>query len=78
VFTAQVDFHKARPVQWKSQVANGAELMADGAAAIFGPRDQRIGFTHGQGFQAMGAEGMAGNVVPGALTCAAAAAGGQG
>jgi hypothetical protein len=78
VLAAQIDFHRARPVQGVGEIANRAELVADGTAAIFGASDERIGFAHGQGFQAMRTEGLAGNVVPGALPGAAAAARVQG
>jgi hypothetical protein len=74
VFAAQVDFHRTGPVQGKGQVSNRAELMADGAATIFGPRDERVRFPHGQGFQAMRAKRLAGNVIPRALACPATAA----
>jgi hypothetical protein len=75
VLAAQVNLHRPRGVQRKRQEANGSELMANRATVRFRARDQRLTFTHGQRFHAIGTERLVGDLIPRALTGGAAAAG---
>jgi hypothetical protein len=78
VLPAQVDLHRPRRVQRKRQEANGAELMANRTAVRLGPGDQGLALTHGQGFHAVRAQRLFGDMVPGTLAGGAAAAGNRG
>src|SRR6516225_33317 len=50
VARAQVHLHRFRRMERIREIANGAQLLADGAALLLGAQDQRLGFALSESF----------------------------
>jgi hypothetical protein len=61
-------------MQWERAESESAEMETDGAATPVAAQDQRIRFANSERFQAVWAEGIAGNLIPVAVAVAAPAA----
>ena len=74
VFGAEIGFDGTPRVQGKSEVADGSEVMANGAAVRLDRFDDRVRVSEGEKFEAIGAIGFRGDPIPGARVVAAAGA----
>jgi hypothetical protein len=61
---AQVDLQRIARVQWEGEVANGAISAAHGTGVADEALDQRLAFSEGQLFLAIGADGQIADPVP--------------
>jgi hypothetical protein len=75
VLAAQVDLDRAKGFEGEGQKAERSLMMADGTALGLAALDERLAFTQGKAFQAVGTEWLVGNAVPVTLILVAAAAG---
>src|SRR5262249_12694979 len=78
VARTQVDRQGLAAVQREGEVADGAEVPADGAAEADDALDERLALAEGPVLGACGADGLVADAAPGAAGRLAAAAGGHG
>jgi hypothetical protein len=74
MFGTEIDLDRSTRMKGIREVAQGAEVMADGATMPFGPFVDRLRFAMSEAFETVGTVDLAGDAVPGARVVAAATA----
>ena len=65
MFAAQVDFDRPRGTERISQIADAAQMIANGATALIDAFDDRLRFADGEAFEAVRTIRFAGDAIPG-------------